>query len=330
MADSGAPVRIGAIGCGGRAWDHLRALSAHPDIQLVAVADVSQPAAERAASEFGVPYYLVHKRLLERNDLDALWLSTPVFAHGEVELDAIARGLPFFVEKPVARDLETAREIASALGKAGLWAAVGYQLRYTTGVRSARAFLADKTVATAEGHYWCGTGRERGRWITDWAQSGGQLVEQATHTIDLLRHLVGEVTEVFSWQAQRVLQDITSPDAYAVALRFANGAVGTLNTGWCHDPRQWDEANIVHVLVDGCLLRLGPGGAPKLSPADAGTLPEATGPDLYTAFVQAVRSGDPAQAGIASSYGDALRTLAVSLAANASATSGRPESVPSA
>ena len=326
MPEMQAPVRIGAIGCGGRARDHLRALAAHPEVQLVAVADVSQAAAEQAAAQFGVPYYVVHQRLLERNDLDAVWLSLPVFAHGQVELDIIARGLPFFVEKPVARDLEPALQVADALDRAGLWAAVGYQLRYTAGVRSAHAFLQGKTVATAEGHYWCGTGRDhRGRWITDWAQSGGQLVEQATHTVDILRHLVGDIEEVYCWQAKRVLQDISSPDAYALALRFQNGALGTLNTGWCHDGRQWDEANIVHILVDGCLLRLGAGTVATVSPADVATLPEVSGPDMYGAFVQAVRTGDPAAAGIASLYRDALATLAVSLAANASAASGRPE-----
>jgi predicted dehydrogenase len=319
-------VRIGIIGCGGRARDHMRALAAHPLAQVVAVADISPEAAERAGTALGVPWYTDHRRLLERTDLDAAWLSVPVSAHGPAELEIIGRGLPFFVEKPVARHLETGIEIAEALERAGLWAAVGYQLRYETRVRTAHAFVAGRTVATAEGHYWCGTGRQAGRWITDWEQSGGQLVEQATHTVDLLRHLVGEVEEVYALQAHRVLKEITSPDAYAVVLRFRNGALGTLNTGWTHDPGEWSEANVVHLLLDGCLVELGSRGV-VLQPARAGELAEVTGPDMYGAFLAAVRSGDPVGAGVLSPYRDALATLAVSLAANTSAESGRPEAV---
>jgi predicted dehydrogenase len=314
-------VRIGFIGCGGRAGSHMRALGQREDTEIVGACDVVEAAARRAGERLGVPHYTDHRTLLGRDDLDAVVISVPVFAHGQVELDVIARGLPFLLEKPVARDLETARRVAGALRQAGLWAAIGYQLRYTPAVRQAKAFMVGRRVAVVEGHYWCTTARG-GAWQNDWEKSGGQLVEQATHTIDLMRHLVGEVEEVYSQQASRILSAITSPDAYTVSLRFTDGALGSLTSSWTHDTGDWSHANIVNVSLDGCLLRLDGAGA-RVLPAGKAELPEVAGAeDMYKAFVRSVRAGGPE--GILSGYDDALATLAVSLAANESAATHRP------
>jgi len=312
-------LRIGVIGCGGRAGSHLQALGGREDCEIAAVADVAEAAARRAGERLGVPWHTDHRELLAR-DLDAAVICVPVFAHGQVELDVIARGLPFLVDKPVARDLATARRVLAALRAAGLWACVGYQLRYAAGVRRARAFVRERTVALVDGHYWCGTGRG-GSWHNDWEKSGGQLVEQATHTVDLMRHLAGEVEEVYAQQAHRILTGITSPDAYTVSLRFASGALGSLSSSWVHDPGDWSNANIVHLSLDGCLLRLDGTGATLLPPGRA-ELPAADGPDMYEAFVAGLRGGEPAE--VLSSYEDGLATLAVSLAANESAQTHRP------
>ena len=324
QAEPQAPVRIGVVGCGGRAGSHLRALQRNPEAEIVAVADVVEAAAAKAGEALGVPHYGDHRSLLERRDLDAIWISVPVFAHGAIELDVIDRGLPFFVEKPVARDMETAQRVAAALDRAGLWAAAGYQLRYGEGVRRARAYVAGKTVALVEGHYWSGTGRHGG-WVADFERAGGQLVEQATHTVDLMRFIAGEVAEVYAQQTTRVLREITAPDTYTVSLRFGSGALGTLSASWVHDPDDWAHANILHFGLDGCIVRIA-GQSAELLPASAGELPEVEAiPGLYGAFLAAVRDRT-ALPGVLSPYRDAMATLAVSLAANASAASGRPVS----
>jgi predicted dehydrogenase len=316
-------VRVGFIGCGGRARAHMDALRRREDTEIVAVADVVEAAAQAAGERLGVPFVSDHRALLQRDDLDAVVLSLPVFAHGEVELDVIARGLPFLVEKPVARQLPTARRIADALRAAGLWAAVGYQLRYEPGVRQAKAFLAGRTVSVVEGHYWCGTARG-GAWHNDWERSGGQLVEQATHTIDLMRHLVGEVAEVYAQQASRIVRTITSPDSYTVSLRFADGALGALTTSWAHDLGDWSHANVLHVVLDGCLLRLDGRGA-RVFPEGRAELPAVPGVGMYEAFIEGVRRGHPSE--VLSLYDDAVATLTVSLAANESARTGRPVAI---
>ncbi len=124
-------VKIGFIGCGGNARGHMRSLGKMEDVKLVALCDVNEERAKSAAEEFDSEAYTDHKIMLDEAELDAMYISIPVFAHGAPELDTIQHGLPFFVEKPVAINIEKAEEILEAVEKNDLITCVGYQLRYT-------------------------------------------------------------------------------------------------------------------------------------------------------------------------------------------------------
>src|SRR4051794_15636888 len=171
-------VKIGFVGCGGNARGHMRSLLQLPDARLVGVCDVVEELARTAAGETGAEAYTDHRKLLDRQDLDAVYLSIPVFAHGQPEMDVIERGLPFLVEKPVAIDIATAREIERRAQEKRLITAVGYQLRYGATVDRAREVLAGKRIGLATGKYWCNSGAgDPTRWLRVMAKSGGQLVE---------------------------------------------------------------------------------------------------------------------------------------------------------
>ena len=123
-------VKIGFIGCGGNANGHMRTLFNMNDVQIVGTCDVQEERANAAAENYNATPYTDHRVLLERDDLDGVYLSLPVFAHGQPELDVIERGLPFFVEKPVAINMEIAQQIEESVTAASLITCVGYQLRY--------------------------------------------------------------------------------------------------------------------------------------------------------------------------------------------------------
>jgi len=312
---------IGFIGCGGNARGHMRRVRENPGARVVAVCDVVEEAARRAAADSGAEPYTDLRRLLDRTDLHAVYLSLPVFAHGEPELAVIERGLPFLVEKPVAIDMATAREIEARVAASGLTTAVGYQLRYGATVDAARQELAGKRIGLVNGRYWCDTGTgSPDHWLRQMARSGGQLVEQATHTVDMMRCLAGEVTEVFCAWTSQVLHHIDCPDFNAVALRFAGGAVGSLTTSWAF--RQgWEHTNAIDILYEGSLMSwsLGRLCLYREGQVEERALPAAGIDDV---FIEAVRTGDASR--IRSPYADAARTLAVTLAMNRSAVEGRP------
>jgi myo-inositol 2-dehydrogenase / D-chiro-inositol 1-dehydrogenase len=317
-------LRIGFIGCGGNAHGHMQQVAKDPEARITAVADVSAAAVQAAAKEFGAKPFPNHKAMLKACKLDAVYISIPPVAHGEPEFDVLDRGLPFFVEKPVALELETALRIAQRAHDTNALTCVGYQLRYTNAALGTRAFLADKTIGLALGRYHCGTGRGTG-WLREFAQSGGQLVEQATHTIDMMRFLCGEITEVYSLQANRTLADIDCPDYGITAFKFADGALGGLTTVWALDPSVWD-ANVVDIFFDRYRLTwntAAPTIAPEMPAFHLATEPRKT---IDQVFLDAVRTGDRSE--VLTPYDDAVRSLAVSVAASTSVHTGAPQPVP--
>ena len=251
-------IKIGFIGCGGNANGHMNQLAGIEGARVVAVCDLQAERAQSAAENHNADPYTAHQALLERDDLDAVYLSLPVFAHGPPELDVIERGLPFFVEKPVAINMDIAREVEAAVTNAGLITCVGYQLRYLGSTKITQQILRGRTINMVIGKYWCSTGHgDPNAWLRQIGKSGGQLVEQATHTIDMMRYMGGEVETVYAMQANRFLKETDCPDANSVALQFESGAVGSLTATWAY-AGDWSNANILDLLYEDELLNWNP------------------------------------------------------------------------
>ena len=314
-------VKIGFIGCGGNANGHMNQLAGIEGARVVAVCDLQVERAQSAAEKHKADSYTAHQELLERDDLDAVYLSLPVFAHGQPELDVIERGLPFLVEKPVAINMDIAREVEAAVSNAGLLTCVGYQLRYLGSTKITQQILQGRTINMVVGKYWCSTGHgDPNAWLRQMNKSGGQLVEQATHTIDMMRYMGGEVETVYAMQANRFLKETDCPDANSVSLQFASGAVGSLTATWAY-AGDWSNANVLDLLYEEELLNWNPS---RVLVQEDGEWMDKTepSPTIDEVFVDAVRNGDASS--ILSPYSDAVKTLAISLAANQSAQENRP------
>ena len=317
-------IKIGFIGCGGNANGHMNQLAGIEGARVVAVCDLQVERAQSAAEKHKADSYTAHQELLERDDLDAVYLSLPVFAHGQPELDVIERGLPFLVEKPVAINMDIAREVEAAVSNAGLLTCVGYQLRYLGSTKITQQILQGRTINMVVGKYWCSTGHgDPNAWLRQMNKSGGQLVEQATHTIDMMRYMGGEVETVYAMQANRFLKKTDCPDANSVSLQFTSGAVGSLTATWAY-AGDWSNANVLDLLYEEELLNWNPS---RVLVQEDGEWVDKTepSPTIDEVFVDAVRSGDASS--ILSPYSDAVKTLAISLAANQSAQENRPVAI---
>ncbi len=320
MADQ---VNVCFIGCGGNARGHMRSVAALENARIAAVCDVVEDLARAAADEYDARPYTDAATMLDQEQPECVYISIPVHLHGEPERLAIERGIPFLVEKPVARDMETAKQIEAAAADKGLITAVGYQLRYYGAAAAAKEILAGRPINLAIGRYISGTGRgDASKWTRQFAKSGGQILEQATHTVDMMRYLVGEVAEVFCYASSVMLKDIDCPDTTVVSMRFQNAALGSLACSWAHDPADWSNANLVDIAFDQCLLQMGGGRLILREGNEAREVETPANRNIDAVFVSAVQSGDPSP--ILSPYSDGVKSLAVSLAALESAETGQP------
>jgi myo-inositol 2-dehydrogenase / D-chiro-inositol 1-dehydrogenase len=220
-------VRVGLLGAGGVGARHARTLAGFADVELVGVCDPDAAARDALAAPLGVPAVADLDALLRARP-DAVWICVPPFAHGDPEEAVLAAGLPFFVEKPLAADLPTAERVAAAVADAGVPTATGYHWRHLDTVAAAQQALAGARVRLVDVRWWGTTPPPA--WWSRADRSGGQVVEQATHVLDLLRVLAGEVAEVTGLAAGSTRASRDVPDATAAVLRLDSGAVGTVST----------------------------------------------------------------------------------------------------
>jgi myo-inositol 2-dehydrogenase / D-chiro-inositol 1-dehydrogenase len=215
--------RIGFVGAGGVAARHARGLSMLPDVRLISVTDADPRRAQEFAATFRVRAVPDVRALLD-SGVNSVYVCVPPFAHGRIETAIVDAGFAMFVEKPLGLNARVAGRIARAVTEAGIVTAVGHHWRYSATLHTASRLLAGRPVRLV-----CGGWLDKVPpvpWWTRLEKSGGQIIEQAVHVLDLARTLVGEVHEVHAMgSARRPGADIDC--ATAATLRFDGGAVGT-------------------------------------------------------------------------------------------------------
>ncbi|MBO3803013.1 MAG: Gfo/Idh/MocA family oxidoreductase [Candidatus Brockarchaeota archaeon] len=330
--------RVGFVGCGGIAEEHLKGLAKNPDVALVGFCDINLARAEEMARKYGTDgkAFDKAKSMFENSSLDAAYFCLPPFAHG-AEFEAIRRGVPFFVEKPINLDFEQARKISEAVKKKKLLTSVGYMNRYRRGVQLVRDLARGDQPILLLGGWIGGTPRAEGGAIWSWwirkEKSGGQFLEQVTHTVDLARYICGEVSEVHAFAAKGLNagapEGYSIEDASVVNLKFKNGAVANLwascsaNGGGGGVSLNVYCNNMTAIFTgwEHSLRLLRKGAEPEEIKGEEGIFAIEDG-----AFIEAVKERDPSK--VLCQYADGLKTLEITVAANQSMRTKQPVKLP--
>jgi len=316
-------VKIGFIGVGGISQGHLAHVKANPKSELAAVCDVVEEKAKAASEKFGAKMYTDFKEMLEKEELEGVYVCVPPHAHGEIETLAAEKGLSMFIEKPLSSDPETPERIAKLVSKKGLITSVGYNWRYSDMTDKALEILKDKPIGLVVG-YWMG-GLPGVAWWRIKSKSGGQVVEQTTHIFDMARCLSGEVKTVYASGGLQVMHKYTegldAEDASAVNLKFENGAPGVI-LSTCMLSQGYRV--LISAFSKDLAIEHGQGFLRITVPGEERILKSRVDPYAREdeIFIEALSTGDDSQ--IKSPYSDALRTHRVTMAANRSMETGKP------
>ena len=234
----GAPVRFGLIGAGAISTQHLEALDAIPGAQITAIASASTERARAAGEKWGVPWTTDIEQLLARDDVDVVSISTPSGLHPGQALAALRHGKHVLVEKPIALSNADARAVVDEARRRDLLAGTVSQRRFEPVVRAVRDAVADGALGqiamiVAEGFYFRPQSYyDSASWRGTVELDGGVLMNQAIHTIDLLRWMGGPVLRVGAHIAT-IGHRMEAEDTATVSLRFGSGAVGAILATTC-------------------------------------------------------------------------------------------------
>ncbi|HEY8456513.1 MAG TPA: Gfo/Idh/MocA family oxidoreductase [Actinopolymorphaceae bacterium] len=308
------------VGAGRMGRAHAANLTRIPDVRVVGVADVRRDAADALAGELGAASAHDYRELVDRCRPDVVYLCTPAGEHLEQITFAAERGVNIFVEKPLAPSVRAANAAADVIERHGVLACVGYQWRHSPATDVAAAALAGHEVTLLAG-WWYWT-IPPVPWIRDRRTGGGQVFEQVTHLIDLMRYLAGDITTVFAAYSDNVIppQELPNWDASAVTLQFAGGAVGSLHSTYALFSGI-PGANGVDVVARDLLVRVTARSAtvfrPGVEPVET---PAREGWNIDEEFVAILRCNDPGA--LRATAREAALSIGVSLAANYSAVTG--------
>lgn len=228
-------MKFALVGLGSIGRVRMDALRASPGHALSAVCDADPR--RLAAAGPGVRGYASFADLAASDDCDAIIISTPPNTHESLALAAFAAGKHVLVEKPMANSLEACRRMLEAAEHAGRLLAVGFNQRYFDAVKVLRAAVQSGAIGTLThlkgfaGH--TGLSEFSAPWMYDKdTMGGGALCDNGVHMIDLVAHVMGDVTSVYGvasnavWRLPRV-----EDNAFAI-LRGPGGQVGTLHASW--------------------------------------------------------------------------------------------------
>lgn len=223
------------VGCGRIAKRHAELLGTGQigNARLAAVCDIVPRKAETIGKQFGVPYFDDMHDMMAAGGIDVVVVLTESGNHARHVIELARYRKHVVVEKPMALTLPDADAMIEACELAGVRLFVVKQNRFNVPVRKLREALEagrfGKMVMGTVRVRWCRPQAyyDQDPWRGTWALDGGVLTNQASHHIDLLEWMMGEVESVFA-MTRTALVDIEAEDTAVVAVRFRSGALGVI------------------------------------------------------------------------------------------------------
>lgn len=235
-------LRVAILGCGGIAARHADAIASFAtEMELVAGVGRDLERTRAFTDEHGGQPFVDLDRMIDTCGPELVIATLPPHArHGEIEHVA-ARDIHLLVEKPIALDMEAAEHMVQAVEATGVVAAIGFMYRFGDAVRRWRE-LDTGRVGLYVGGYHCNA--LHAHWWRKRALSGGQILEQAIHQIDLIRHLVGEPDSVYARYANlfhAAVPDYDVEDVSSMIFGWNDGRIATLAASNIAIPGTWHK-----------------------------------------------------------------------------------------
>lgn len=230
-------LKAAVVGCGNISNTHLPILASLDGVRLVAVCDTVPEKADFAAEKYSCRAFYDFETMLAEEDIDCVHICTPHYLHVPMAMAALSRGINVLCEKPLAITAESLESLRNLAEESCAILGVCFQNRYNQAVKMAKNIIVSnkfgRLLAVKGNVSWF---RDAAYYSDSWhgklsKEGGGVLVNQAVHTADLLRFLVGSnIKKLEAHVFNDSLKNVSEvEDTAVVRYEFENGVTGILN-----------------------------------------------------------------------------------------------------
>jgi UDP-N-acetyl-2-amino-2-deoxyglucuronate dehydrogenase len=228
-------IQIGLIGCGRISKNHFEAIAAQPDACCIACCDIIEDRAREAAERYQISkWYTDYREMLSDPDIDLIAICTPSGLHPEHGIMAAQAGKHVLTEKPMACRLREGDQLIKVCETAGVKLFVVLQNRLNPSIQLVRRAFEQgrfgKIYMISSNVFWNRPQDyyDMAPWRGTLALDGGAFMNQASHYVDMVQWFGGPFAEVKAITAT-LARNIEAEDTGSAIIRFASGAVGSIN-----------------------------------------------------------------------------------------------------
>lgn len=250
------PMRFAIVGAGAIANPHSDAFAKTNKADLVAVVDINQAAAVAMAEKHGAKVFAEVQSLISSGSVDAAIVCTPPNSHGDICCELLKNGIHVLCEKPITVSSVTANRMFDAAEKSGTILTMASKFRFVKDVQKAKELITSGTIGDVilfENMFTCNVDMTK-RWNSDREVSGGGvLIDNGTHSVDIMRFLLGPLFDLQVIEGKRV-QDMQVEDTVKIFVRSADGVMGDIDLSWSINK---DQPNFINLYGSNGALSVG-------------------------------------------------------------------------
>lgn len=227
-------LRFGIVGAGAVAQSYVLAFEQCEDAEIVAIADIRAEAANAVAQGIRCRSYDRFERMAEDCGLDAAVVCTPPSTHPEICIHLVERRIPVLCEKPFSVDIPSAQEMLDAARKSGVILTMASKFRYVGDIVRAKSMVASGVLGglISLENTFASRVDMAARWNSRREISGGGvLIDNGTHSVDLMRYFVGSSADVRAFEGKRT-QGLSVEETVMVYIRSVSGVICRFDLSW--------------------------------------------------------------------------------------------------
>ncbi|HEY6634054.1 MAG TPA: Gfo/Idh/MocA family oxidoreductase [Acidimicrobiia bacterium] len=235
-------LRLAIVGAGRIASAYAEIVGSCDSVEAVGVADADPTAAKKLAGVLDCDAFDSHLSLIEGARPDAVILCTPPVTHPEITTDCLRSQVSVMCEKPLATTTSEARRMLAVAASSNAILTMASKFRYVRDVQIARELVASGAIGDVilVENTFASRVDMSGRWNSQpEIAGGGVLIDNGTHSVDLVRYFIGPIAEVMAVEGLRT-QGLAVEDTAQLFLKSFEGVRATIDLSWSlNKEREW-------------------------------------------------------------------------------------------